>query len=327
MSLSFLKDKTVLITGAAGYIAANLSPRLEAAAGMILRLDRPGAAFPPSSGRAAVRDIAGDIRDCDLWDELVREVDVIFHFAAQTSVYAAEQDPAADLQINFLPVTSILEACRRHGRTPVFLYAGTVTQVGVTTTVPVNEDVPDCPITVYDLHKLLAEQYLQYYTRQGIVRAAVLRLANVYGPGPKSGSADRGVLNAMIRRALNGETLTVYGEGNYLRDYVYIDDVVRAFTAAAANIDAIAGRHFVIGSGRGHTFAAAMQTIAARVFHHTGRRVEVVSVAPPARLSPIEFRQFVADSGRFRQLTGWRAQWHLIDGIDATIKDFLHRRD
>ncbi len=327
MNLSFLKDKTVLVTGAAGYIAARLTPYLAGAAGRILRLDRPGSAFPPTDGPALIKDIEADIREGDLWNDLVQDADFIFHFAAQTSVYAAEEDPSADLGINFLPMTYLLAACRRQQRRPIILFAGTVTQVGITTTVPVNEDHPDRPITVYDLHKLLAEQYLQYHTRQGQVRGAVLRLANVYGPGPRSGSADRGILNAMIRRALNGEPITVYGDGNFLRDYIYIDDVARAFLAAAAHIEDIAGRYFVLGSGQGHTFAAAMDMIAARVHYHTGREATVVSVPPPARLSPIEFRQFVADSGRFRSRTGWRPQWELQDGIDATIKDFLQKKD
>jgi nucleoside-diphosphate-sugar epimerase len=144
----------------------------------------------------------------------------------------------------------------------------------------------------------------------------------VYGPGPRSRSADRGVLNAMVRRALAGQALTIYGEGDFLRDYVYVEDVARAFLAAAAHIDRLGGGHFLIGSGRGHTFAEAVRTVADRAALRTGRPVAVDHVDPPRPLAPIERRNFVADTARFHGATGWSARVGLVDGIDRTIAYF-----
>ena len=314
--------KRILITGGAGYIATNLIHLLRSTDCHITRLDRPGARFTPLTGKAQVRDIEGDIRDRAVWETSLTDVDVVFHFAAQTSVYVAEQNPPADMDINVVPMLHLLETCREKGICPTILFSGTVTESGLPASLPVNESHPDCPITVYDLHKWMAENYLKHYTRNGFVRGAVLRLANVYGPGPKSSSADRGVLNMMIRKALQGEPLTVYGTGNYLRDYIYVEDVARAFLAAAVNIDQLNGKHFIIGSGEGHTIVQAINLVAARVALKTGQRVPVIHIDPPATLSPIEVRNFVADSGQFSNATGWKARVFLVEGIDRTIESY-----
>jgi UDP-glucose 4-epimerase len=168
----------------------------------------------------------------------------------------------------------------------------------------------------------MSEQYLRWYAEQRYVRGVVLRLANVYGPGPRSSKADRGILNQMMRRALNGEALTVFGTGEFVRDYVYVTDVAHAFLAGAQHADALNARYFVIGSGRGHSIAEAMHMISDRAFARTGRRAEVRHVDPPQSLSPIEQRHFVADSSQFCRATGWHPRYALADGIDATMESF-----
>jgi UDP-glucose 4-epimerase len=161
----------------------------------------------------------------------------------------------------------------------------------------------------------------------GAVKGAALRLANVYGPGPASSSADRGILNQMVRKALKGETLRIYGKGDFLRDYVYVEDVARAFALAADHVDAVNGKHFVISTGTGHTLAQAVRLVAERVAARTGRQALVEHVAPPASLSPIDTRNFVGDPSAFARATGWRPSVSLQEGIDRTIDFFLANKD
>jgi len=311
--------KRLLITGGAGYLATALIRALSDTDCHVIRIERDGVRFPPVRGAVKVEDIYLDVRQKRTWDRLIESVDFIFHFAAQTSAYVSFDEPLADLEINSLPMLYLLEACRQSRVTPNVLFAGTVTEVGITVKLPVDESHPDRPITIYDLHKWMAEQYLKQYVQAKLANGAILRLANVYGPGPRSTSADRGVLNGMIRKALNGETLTIYGEGEYMRDYVFVNDVAQAFLNAGAMLQRLNGRHFVIGSGVGHTIAEAVLLVADRVAEKTGQKTKVVHVPPPPSLLPIEYRHFVADTSSFTEATGWRPIISLMQGIDLTI--------
>ncbi len=315
--------KTILVTGGAGYIATNLLHALKGVRCRIFRLDRPGTVFEPVEGEAEVTDLEADVRDPAAWETTLERADIVFHFAAQTSTYIANADPPADLDINVLPMVRLLEVCRTRNWHKVILFSSTVTIVGLPERLPVDESFPDRPVTVYDLHKMMAEQYLKYYAAQGFVTAAVLRLANVYGPGPASSRPDRGILNQMTRRALSGQALTVYGQGDQLRDYVHVEDVAGAFLLAAMHVVDLNRGHYVIGSGRGYSLAEAMNLIANRVAMKTGRRVSVEHVDPPSPQSPSEFRNFVADTSRFSALTGWKARYTLARGIDQTIERLL----
>jgi len=309
-----------VVTGAGGFLGGRLVNRLAAGDCRIVRVSR--SALPPlGASPATVTDVCGDVSGRMVWDA-VADADVIVHFAAQTSVAAAARDPDWDFRSNVLPMRHLLAACGARGRRPLVLFAGTVTQAGLPSHLPVDEDAADVPITVYDRHKLIAEDDLKAAVLQGIVRGASLRLANVYGPGAHGRSADRDVLNRMIRRAVDGQPLTLYGSGDHLRDYVFVEDVVEAFVRAAANAERINGRHFVVASGRGISVRDAFALIAARAERLTGRPVPVTAIEPPAPLSAIEQRHFVGDPARFTAATGWRPSCDLAEGIDRTIESF-----
>jgi len=265
-----------------------------------------------------------DVRSPATWRRILDGVDVVFHFAAQTSIPLAEKDPPADYTINALPLLHLAETCREMGLSPDVLFTGTVTETGIPMRLPVDETHPDHPVTIYDLHKWLAEQYLKHFVKRGILRGAILRLANVYGPGPQTQSPDRGVLNQMIRKALAGETLAIYDPlGDKLRDYIFVEDAALAFLKAGAYMEEVNGRHFVIGSGEGHTIAEAFHLVADQISLITGREVEVRHSPPPSPPSPIEMRNFVADFHSFSKITGWIPQTSLKEGIAKTIRAFL----
>ena len=323
--LEFYNNKRVLITGGRGYLGSILTNTLSRVGCKIIRVGRSGVDQSIKEIKADLTDIKGDIRDKKTWADNLEGIDFVFHFAAQTSVYKAEQDAFDDFRSNVLPMLHLLEVCKKNKWRPSILFAGTVTEAGIPNTIPVDETYPDQPVTVYDLHKLMAEKYLRYYANQDFVRGVVLRLANVYGPGPKSSSTDRGILNMMMRKALEGKSLTVYGKGEFIRDYIYIEDVISAFLSAAIYIRELNGKYFVLGSGKGHTIAQAINLVADRVALKAGKRVPVEHVNPPLGQSPIEARNFVSDTQQFTQATGWQAQYSLEEGIDNTVKRLSKR--
>lgn len=310
--------RRVLVTGASGLIGGAIAHCLAKVECRLTRLARRPLA--PLDGPATVETIVGDIAEPGSWQEAVAQADVVFHLAAQTSVYAALQDPVADLRVNVGGLLNILEAVRSGGRFGHVVMAGTVTQAGLAPRLPVDETLPDQPITFYDNSKLTAEAYLKMYGREQWLSCTCLRLSNVYGSGPATSRPDRGVLDKVLVRVAAGETAFVYGDGAWLRDYIHIDDVVTAFLYAGAYPRAVNGRHFIIGSGVGislkDAFALAIEVAAA----HTGRQASLEHRPPPDTLSLIEFRNFVADPRAFMQATGWVPRISLRAGLEDAVR-------
>jgi nucleoside-diphosphate-sugar epimerase len=131
----------------------------------------------------------------------------------------------------------------------------------------------------------------------------------------------------MIRRALAGDVLKIYGRGEFVRDYVYVDDVAHAFVLAAENPEKLGGRHFILGSGEGRTLRAAIESVAEIVSLRTSRPVRIEEVEPPASLSPIETRNFVADITLVRESLGWAPSVSLDEGIRRTMEVFLREME
>ena len=314
-----------LITGGCGYLGTSLTHRMANGGWQITRVRRRDTACPERIQH--VTELADDLADPTVWERLADGADVIIHLAAQTSSYSANQDPFADAAINVRPMLALLEWCRHQDRKPFILFASTVTIAGLTDTLPVDSNYPARPLTTYDLHKWIAEEYLKLYIRLGHARGTILRLANVYGPGCRSQRADRGILNLMIRRALAGEPLTLFGDGQSIRDYIYIADVAQAFEMAVTHRQNTNGKHWIIGSGTGHTICDAFKLIAERVSSKTGIQVLVDRVPEPENASPIEHRNFVANVAAFSAATGWTPSISLQRGIDLTIDSVLAERD
>ena len=322
-TLSYFTNKKIVITGGSGYLAASVISLLKDIECSIIRLDRVKPENFNEKTNAKITDVTTDITDGRIWKKVIQGTDIIFHFAAQTSTYFANKNPIEDIKINVTPMVNMLETCRKNNFKPVIIFSGTVTEAGMPVKLPVNEKNADSPITVYDVHKLMAEKYLMCYSALNIVKGVVLRLSNVYGPGPASSSADRGILNMMVRRALKGEDITLYGKGEFIRDYIFVQDVAKAFILAATNINNTNAKYYIIGSGKGYRIAEAFNMVARKVATRIGKEVKVVNVKPPSISSTIENRNFIADYSAFKDATGWKTKYSLSEGIDQTIEFFL----
>jgi UDP-glucose 4-epimerase len=313
--------KHFLITGGAGYLGSSLVRAIVARGDRVRRLFR-GDKTPEPLASNRIEDFRGDITSRADLERALADIDVVVHLAAQTSIYVADADPLADLEANIRPMLSLLEACRARGGCPTLVLASTATLAGIAPPLPVGANTPDQTATIYELHKQSAERYLRHYCEKADVRGCSLRLANVFGPGPKSSRPDRGILNGMVRRALAGETLKIYGTGQFLRDYIYVDEAARAFLCAADHDAALDGRHFYLASGTGHTLAEAVKMVARLVGERTGSTVPVEHVPAPPTLAPIETRNFVADTEPLWQAAGFRSTVSLEQGLRQTIDYF-----
>ena len=300
----------ILVTGASGTVGSALTKRL---------LERHESVYCQSrslqQSRWGEKWIRFDLTDSAAALSDLPEWDLVFHLAAQTSAPEARDDPIQALRDNVTALATLLDVLRAQENVPMVVIAGTVTQVGLPGTSLIHEGLRDEPLTFYDTTKLAAELVLKQYVREGWVRGCCLRLATVYGATSVKQASDRGVIDKVVRAAMDGHPIFVYGEGHYERDYVHIDDVVEAFLAAAEHQEQVNGKSFVIGTGRGISIKDAFTCAADIAASITGQRVNVESMEPPKGLSPIDFRSAVIDSRAFRDATGWTPKYDLRNGL------------
>lgn len=316
--------KKLLITGSKGYIGSHLVNTLKDFDCEIIRVSQSEQAFPEVvDATAKIHDVKYELATQSSWDELLQDCDIVFHLAAQTSVYAANADPKDDFHQQLEPLLSLLESCRKNSYTPHIIFASSASVYGSAKQLPVNETFAYATLSMYELHKEIAEKYLSFYHQQYNLATTVLQLANVYGPGRRPSANDRGVLNTMILKALRQELLTIHGKGEFLRDYVYIDDVIRAFLFAALNKEQVRGERYIISSGLAHTVSEAINIVANKVGALTNKQIQVESITPPNNQSPVELRNFCGDSNKFMQATNWQANFNLSQGVDKTIATYL----
>jgi UDP-glucose 4-epimerase len=316
---NFYASKTVLITGASGYLGSHILNKLVETGCKIKFFSRSR----QNNQKEGISYIYGSYEDKITWSKHLKDVDVIFHLASQTSLYEAEKDPFLDFNSNVNPMIVLLKELNKFDKKPFIVFAGTSTQCGIVNFIPANEDIKDNPTTVYDFHKLLAENYLKFSIRRGNVEGVSLRLCNVYGPGPKSSSHDRGIMNIMIKNALNSKDLTIYGSGEYTRDYIYIDDVVDAFLLSPINSKKVNGLHLLLGSGEGLTIKEAIASVAENINRIYQTNAVVSHIDPPNHLLQTEFRNFVSDNSLIKERLKWKPKIKFNEGILLTAKSFL----
>jgi len=308
----------ILITGASGLIGTALIDKL---------LEKPHSLIcqsrHPQEDTQGVHWIKHNLIE-DSWGALdIPDVDVIFHLAAQTSVYHAKQDPLGDLSANVLSLLHLMEHFRKQKRPPFVVLSGTATEVGLTEQLPIHEGVPDNPITFYDVSKLTAEMYLKQYIREGWLTGCILRFANVFGRSQSGQKADRGIIDKVFSQAISRKNITIYGDGDYLRDYIFIDDVIAALLMAAEHAERTNGRMFYIGNGQAITLKDAFLKVIALAAMSTGSRVEYQHIDAPDGLSDIEYRNAVVDSSAFTQATGWVPQFDFESGLNEAYKNLI----
>jgi len=205
---------------------------------------------------------------------------------------------------------------------PVFIYTGSMTEYGMTSMHAVDEKISLGPQTFYDVAKIATEMYAEQFVREGwLSKSITLRLSNVYGSNSRIQGVDRGFLDRSMLRALSGEPLVYFGSGEYLRDFLHVDDVIGALISTALNVDSLDLPVFNIGTGFGTTIKSALALIAKEAEALTGRPVQVNQTDFQINSYPIERRDSIANSQAFRKSTGWTPRVEFGNGIRKGLKE------
>ena len=305
-----------LVTGGAGFIGSTLVDRLLAEGHSVDVIDdlSTGSLTNLAAARATADNELSfhrlDIRSPEVIDLIVRRApDVVFHLAAQADVRVSVADPVFDADVNLLGTLRILEGARRSGAQRVVFAASGGTLYGEpdVAELPLKESLPHRPLSPYGVSKKAALDYLVAYRELHSLEFAALALANVYGPR-QDPHGEAGVVAIFAERLLRGEPITIFGDGEQTRDFVYVDDVVDGFVRAATKGGGLVCN---IGTGRETAVNALFREMA------TQAGVEVEPEYKPLRAG--ELARNCLDPSRAGIQLGWSPWTELGVGTAATI--------
>jgi CDP-paratose 2-epimerase len=327
---------SVLITGGAGFVGVNLAAHLLASGERVRILDslvRAGSErnieWLQRTHPGKVDFVEGDVRDPEAVAGAISGVEHVVHLAVQVAVTSSLLDPTYDFNVNAFGTLNVLEAARRATRAPSLIFTSTNKVYGGLDDlrvraegkryVPTNLRVRSHGIdesrgldfhSPYGCSKGAAEQYVLDYSRSFGLRTAVFRMSCIYGPH-QHGNEDQGWVAHMVRAAVAGEPITIYGDGKQVRDVLFVADLVNAFSRARRDIDRLSGRAFNIGGGPGNT--VSLLELIHQLEELLERRVELHF--DNWRVG--DQRYYVSDTGRFQTATGWLPRTTVSDGVEA----------
>ena len=314
--------KLIAVTGGAGFIGSHTVDRLVESGYRVVVLD------DFSSGkRENLAQWAGDERveiiTVNIADGIfaalapvtarLGPVSRIIHLAAQVSVVHSIANPLDDIRINYAGTAHVMEYARTMGVRKV-VFASSAAAYGDVTEMPVRETAPKNPVSPYGIDKFGSEKLLYYYSAVHGVATTALRFFNVYGPRQDPSSPYSGVISIFADRALTGRTLTIFGDGEQSRDFVYVGDVSRAVVTACLS-DAGDRDVINIGTGRETTVNDLAETVVGLCHDKVQKRSEIVY----ADARPGEILRSVAAVDRAREIFGFEAETTLSDGLAHTI--------
>ena len=322
---NYFKNKNVLITGGAGFLGSSLAKRLVSFGSHVTILD---AMFPLYGGNAfnlkpiedKIEFIEGDIRNKELMDTVVSGKDIIYNFAAQISYIDSKDDPFTDLDFNGKGHLTVLESARVHAPHARILFSSSRMVYGKILTTPVAETHPTEPLSLYGIHKLLAEKYYKYYTHTFGMDTVSVRIPNPYGPGQQMKHNKYSIVGWFVRQAMEGKEITIFGDGSQERDYLYIDDIVDAFIELTKY--GVAGEVYNIGTQERMTFEGMVDAILTEV----GSGVKKY-IPWPENYEKNETGNYVADTTKIEQITHWKPSVGLKEGIARMVAYYKENRE
>ncbi len=312
----FYRGRKVLVTGGLGFIGLNLSQRLLELGAEVTLLDN----FVPSelTGVLAechgkLKTVVADIRDEDKVERLVRDQEIMFNLAGKSGAADSNKTPILDLEINCRGHLTLLDACRRVNPTMTVIFPSSRLVYGKPRYLPVDEGHPLAPESIYATHKLSVENYHLIYGRLYGLKSTILRISNPYGPMQAGDSRVYGIANTFIRNAAQGGTITLFGDGEQRRDYLFIDDLVDAFLKVAAS-ETSRGMIYNVGDTR----SVSLRELA-ELSVGTAGRGDIAHVPWPADYQAIESGDYVTNCCLICDQLGWHPSTSLEDGISRTV--------
>ncbi|MEM4534289.1 MAG: SDR family NAD(P)-dependent oxidoreductase [Candidatus Korarchaeota archaeon] len=311
--------KKALVTGGAGFIGSHLVDKLVSKGWYVRVVDN----F--SSGRlenvehhrsnSRVEVSKGDLKDPRVVEESVKDVDIVFHYAANPEVRVSTTNPEVHFNENILATFNLLEAMRKRGVREI-VFASSSSIYGEPEAIPVTEDASMRPVSVYGASKAACENLIHAYSKLYGIKAIVLRYANVVGPRLRHGV----VYDFIVKLGRNAEELEILGDGNQVRSYIYVDDAVEATMVAYDNSEKLFNVYNVASEDW-----ITINEVAEAVTHAIGLRSVKYAYKPVLHgVGWIgDVKQIALDVSKLKEL-GWRPRMRSREAVAKAASDILH---
>ncbi|MBN19537.1 MAG: UDP-glucose 4-epimerase [Chloroflexi bacterium] len=301
----------ILITGGAGFIASHLVDALISCGHKVSIVDDLS-----SGDMVNVNKLANfykiNILDLDQLKTIfeIEKPDLISHHAAQTSVRISEENPLNDASINVVGTLNILNLCLYYNISKI-IFASTCAVYSEPCYLPMDEDHPVDPKSIYGLSKLTAENYIRHFSKTSDLKHTIFRYGNVFGPR-QNPLGEAGVVSIFTGQMLKGVQPIIFGDGNKTRDYIYIEDIVQANLNVLEDIGN--NQTFNLGSGK----ETSDFEIFSSVRDHVG-----VNIEPNfANIRKGEARRVCLNIEKANKILKWSPQRSLNKGVLEVVKSF-----
>jgi len=309
-----MTHQTYLVTGGAGFIGSNIVDELLNRGKTVKVVDNfiTGRREHLQHVINDIELVEGDIRDTDLMQKICKGVDCILHQAALRSVPRSVDDPVSTNDVNINGTLNLLVAARDNN-VKKFVYASSSSAYGDTQALPKVEDQRPLPISPYAVSKLTGEHYCRAFSKTFGLDAVSLRYFNVFGPRQSPENKYAAVVPIFIKQAMNGQPLTIHGDGKQSRDFTYIKNVVNG-NLLAAEAEGVSGEVFNIACSNRHS----VLDIANGILKILGK--DVPMNFGPRRAGDVEHTQ--ADISKAKEKLGYEPEIDFAEGMKRTVESF-----
>ncbi len=309
----------ILILGGAGFLGNNLARRcLKEKNNKVTVVDSLDSRLKSSiKSLKPIKDyinfIKGDMRDSSFMEKVVKNKDVIFNCAAQTSHPLSFSKPFFDTEINCLGNLSLLEAVRKKNKKALVIYTSSSTVIGKAKGEVVSESHGELPLDIYSANKSVAEKYYYIYNKVYDLNTLVLRFANLYGPYGK-GFPEFGFINYFINLAQNNKKITIYGQGKQIRNVMYVEDACNLLYECIFHKKIYGNVYFAV-----HREHYSVKEIAQKIVS-VFEKGEVVNIDWPDLRKRIEINDVIISGAKLFYQIQWEPKYSLKEGLIKTRK-------
>ena len=306
----------VLVTGADGFIGSHLCQFLLEENHEIIAISRNFKQLPSlifNSDKIDFNQV--NVTDFSSLSKIIikHKPNIIIHLAGETSHKQSFENPMYDVDVNTKSTLCILETIKQSKLNTRFILGSTFIVVGKPETLPVTEDTDCNPSTVYGINRLASEYFSKVYHNMYDIDAISFRITNAFGPREKYLTPTKNALNYLIYQAYKGKDVTIYDEGKFFRDVIFVNDVISGINTIIKNGE----------SGNLYWISSSKKTW----FYEIGKLLEELTtgrvkyVESPSYNNKVDVGNFVVDNSKLQSI-GWKIETSVKDGIKETLDYF-----